>query len=214
MVNYNNPHINFSRNNQTTKAVTKVLVLAIILAFIVIILGAYTRLTNAGLGCPDWPGCYGQMIVKNNLDTKAWTEMIHRYLAGSLGLIILITSLFILFKNPSKKILSKVLVFLLLSTVIFQVLLGMWTVTYKLMPTVVMGHLLGGFCTISLLLLLLLNNLSFRNQIKFNNVTKFIAFLSLLAVCGQIILGGWTSANYAAIPCLDFPACNGQYFPT
>lgn len=118
----------------------KLLLTTSVLAFIVVILGAYTRLTDAGLGCPDWPGCYGKILAPDK-DTLAWTEMIHRYIAGSLGLLILYIALK-LRTWPA---------FLVLGLVFFQGALGMWTVTLLLYPAVVMGHLLGGFAILSLL---------------------------------------------------------------
>ena len=221
MIDYNNPTLNRA-NNPHSKLLIKTLLFAIALAFIVIILGAYTRLTNAGLGCPDWPGCYGQMIVgQNNAvdfnSTKAWTEMIHRYLAGTLALTVIFTVLVTFYNNlfvlKTKKVCAYLLPILLLGTIIFQALLGMWTVTLKLLPPVVMGHLLGGFVTICLLVLLLLSNLQFDNKTRFKPSLKALCLIALLGVFTQIILGGWTSANYAAVPCIDFPTCNGQILP-
>jgi len=117
-----------------------------LLAFGVIVFGAYTRLTDAGLGCPDWPGCYGHWVVSTTTlqPEKAWTEMIHRYLAGSLGIMILMLALLAIRARL-------ILPFLLLILVIFQALLGMWTVTLKLLPPVVLAHLLGGMTTLALL---------------------------------------------------------------
>lgn len=226
MVNYNNPRIQNPNNN--SMFLSRLTSLAILLAFSVILLGAFTRLTDAGLGCPDWPGCYGKIVVPKQLgadnygatwefnSTKAWTEMAHRYLAGSLGLLIIIISITTLINNlkdNTKSSKSLILPVLLLLTLVFQALLGMWTVTLKLLPTVVMGHLIGGLCTISLLVVLLLNNFRFNNKISFNHSTRLICGLSLIMVFIQIILGGWTSSNYAAIPCIDFPSCNGIYIP-
>ncbi len=222
MIDYNNPNITANRPNPNSNFLTKLVSFAIFLAFVVIVLGAYTRLTDAGLGCPDWPGCYGQMIVQaqnlvNFNSTKAWTEMVHRYLAGTLGLTVLLATFIVFYKNlfiyKVSSIKSYVIPTLLLACIIFQALLGMWTVTLKLLPVVVMGHLLGGFTTICLLVLLLLSNLQFYNKTKFAAGLKFLCFVALVAVFIQIILGGWTSANYAAVPCIDFPACNGQLLP-
>ena len=135
---------------------SQVLSFAVLLALIVFVLGAYTRLTDSGLGCPDWPGCYGQLSVPENVSTdeyqrplekhKAWNEMIHRYVAGTLGFVVLLI-LYMTIKG--KKVLqqSTGLPLLLLVTVIFQALLGMWTVTLLLSPLIVTAHLLGGFTT-------------------------------------------------------------------
>jgi len=191
---------------------------ATILAFVVVLLGAYTRLTDAGLGCPDWPGCYGEWIISKstaiqnpNMDpTKAWTEMIHRYLAGLLGLTIFLLNYFILWRRRLFDQVS-VLSLTLLGLVIFQALLGMWTVTHNLSPLIVMAHLLGGMTTLSLLWWLTLNlkPKTLKNPIrKSTRSLKVMAGLSLSVLWLQLFLGGWTSANYAALVCLDFPECH------
>ena len=198
-----------------------------IFAFIVIMVGAYTRLTDAGLGCPDWPGCYGQLLVpESDIDLqsahslyphqpvekiKAQTEMGHRYLASTLGVFILIIG-FLGLKNPQRRI--KILTLTLVGLVIFQGLLGMWTVTLRLLPVVVMAHLIGGLTTLSLLWLLYLLCVNKKNIAPCHNPwLKNFALFSLMAVIIQIALGGWTSANYAALACPDFPSCLGQYWP-
>ena len=154
----------------------KLVLLSIILAMVVIVLGAYTRLTDAGLGCPDWPGCYGHLSFSNiteNIDVaqqafpdrpfeehKAWNEMIHRYFASALGFLILVIFINSLFSKTYNKPVK--LPFLLLVLVCFQGALGMWTVTLNLLPAVVMGHLLGGFSVLSCLFLLYLRVTPFR----------------------------------------------------
>jgi cytochrome c oxidase assembly protein subunit 15 len=200
---------------------------ATLLAFIVVVVGAYTRLTDAGLGCPDWPGCYGQLLVPDSeIDlqtattlypeqpvekTKAQTEMFHRYLASSLGLMILVLG-FLGLKSRERRV--KFLSLALVGLVMFQGLLGMWTVTLRLLPAVVMGHLLGGLTTLSLLwLLYLMRSAPKYTPVIKNNALKFLSVLSLLAVIVQLALGGWTSANYAALACPDFPSCLAQYWP-
>jgi len=176
---------------------------SVILTFIVIVLGAYTRLKDAGLGCPDWPGCYGKLLAPG-ADTKAWIEMIHRYVAGTLGILILVITL------RSKFCL---LACALLGLVIFQALLGMWTVTLGLYPVVVMGHLLGGFAILALSWLLYLSLTTKTRMIQASTKLKILGYLSLSALIVQIALGAWTSANYAALVCADFPSCQGQLWP-
>lgn len=205
----------------------KLSLIAVVLAFTVVLLGAYTRLVDAGLGCPDWPGCYGFITVpdeQHELDAateafphapveaaKAWPEMIHRYFAGSLGLVV--ASLAIIgFINRSKKQQPLILSYALLGIIIFQAALGMWTVTLGLLPIIVMGHLLGGFITLTLLLLLFLN-IRHHNPTAWASPIRSLALLGVVIVFVQIMLGGWTSANYAAIICADFPACQGSLLP-
>ncbi|WP_239928756.1 COX15/CtaA family protein [Photobacterium sanguinicancri] len=264
------------------------------LSLIVIILGAYTRLTEAGLGCPDWPGCYGTLTVPQTAEQlaqaqlsypdapveveKAWNEMIHRYVAGSLGVLILLINI-ASWQQISR---PKKLPICLLIVVCFQAALGMWTVTLNLMPIVVMGHLLGGFTIASLLLLLALrvrqqarqlhallalpsdsldvpspplasggdqklqhafNELDFEvspqpilpvdtfeqfnekivgeqncqqhapsdaGLSQYRSPTRLLVMMAvsaLIVVIGQIMLGGWTAANYAAVVCTQLPLC-------
>lgn len=200
---------------------------AIFLAFCVVMLGAYTRLTDAGLGCPDWPGCYGHMVLPSHEITladaqklfpsqpiegvKAWTEMGHRYLAGSLLSIILVIVGFLLFYTPLKNKVHIFPLFAVIGLLIFQALLGMWTVTLKLLPTVVMGHLLGGFL-ILISLAAIRCQLIQSNQIQFPRI-KYLLALGLLLTFLQVALGGWVSSNYAGISCMGFPTCNGMWWP-
>jgi cytochrome c oxidase assembly protein subunit 15 len=199
------------------------------LALLVVMLGAYTRLTHAGLGCPDWPGCYGFISVPQTETQlahaelnyplapveaqKGWNEMIHRYFAGSLGLLIVALAIqaWRHRKQPGQPL---KLPLLLVVVVIAQAAFGMWTVTLKLWPQVVTAHLLGGFTTLSLLLLL-----SLRLSGRWPALTdvpaglRRLAALSLLLVIGQVALGGWVSSNYAAVACIDLPTCHGQWWP-
>lgn len=204
---------------------------AAILAFAVIVLGAYVRLSDAGLGCPDWPGCYGHLNVPvephevaraNRIYPdrpveahKAWKEMIHRYFAGTLGLVILSLAVlaFLLRRRPGQPV---ILPFVVLGVVVLQALLGMWTVTIRLNPTIVMLHLIGGFTTLSLLWWIALSRPSGllpRLKTKVAGHLRGLALVGLLLVVGQVMLGGWTSANYAALHCPDFPTCQGQWWP-
>lgn len=192
---------------------------AVALIYIVIILGAYTRLKDAGLGCPDWPGCYGALLAPTtNYNpeaadiAKAWTEMIHRYVAGSLGLLILgITIKTILIRKQQPKL--WILSCIILCVVVFQALLGMWTVTLRLYPIVVMGHLLGGFTILALTWLLYLQMQQTKHRINKITILKVLSILALCMLIIQIALGGWTSANYAALVCADFPQCQGSLWP-
>lgn len=192
-------------------------------AFIVIVVGAYTRLTDAGLGCPDWPGCYGNWKVPSTTEelstaqslypqaeienTKAWTEMFHRYIAGSLGLLVFYIS-FLLVK--SRRYFTGIT---LASLIIFQALLGMWTVTLGLYPIAVMGHLLGGLSLFSLLVWIGAQKGAMSYQASKQEGLVTLAKASLVILFIQIFLGGWTSANYAALVCADFPTCQGQWWP-
>ncbi|MFZ3023842.1 COX15/CtaA family protein [Pseudomonas sp.] len=199
------------------------------LALLVVMLGAYTRLTHAGLGCPDWPGCYGFIGVPQSAEQlahaeqhypqapveahKGWNEMVHRYFAGSLGLLILALAIQALrrHREPGQPL---KLPLLLLGLVTLQAAFGMWTVTLKLWPQVVTAHLLGGFATLSLLLLLTLRLSARWPALPVLSVRlRRLAALGLLLVIGQIALGGWVSSNYAAIACVDLPTCHGQWWP-
>lgn len=206
----------------------RISLVSILLAFCVILLGAYTRLSDAGLGCPDWPGCYGQFSAPSTHDeinaasslypnapvdiSKARTEMTHRYAAETLGFFIIAFAVLV-YLNRRKTSVPLWLPMLLVVLVLGQGLLGMWTVTLRLLPLVVMSHLLGGFCTLSLLWLGWLY-LQQKPLPRFtSNALSTLGILALIMVIGQIALGGWTSANYAALICPDFPTCQGQWWP-
>ena len=202
-----------------------ILSFSLFLAITVVVLGAYTRLSDAGLGCPDWPGCYGSLTVPEAVDDnqyqrpletgKAWKEMLHRYAAGTLGLcILLIVFITLKYKKQLKQSLG--LPFALLTTVTFQALLGMWTVTQLLTPTIVTAHLVGGFLTLSLLWWLWLNQknasshqhtLTRLSPEKLKKLSQY-SVIALILLIIQILLGGWTSTNYAALACgTSFPDC-------
>ena len=201
----------------------RVVSVAIILAFIVVTLGAYTRLTDAGLGCPDWPGCYGHMVVKDNPaviieSKKAWTEMIHRYAAGTLGLLIFGLAVAVFRSNRQERQLPWGLPLILSLLVLFQAALGMWTVTLKLLPVVVMGHLLGGLLIFTCLCyfwwqLSFVIASPYRSSYKNNSISPIATIIGIFLVFCQIALGGWVSSNYAGIACVGFPQCNGQWLP-
>lgn len=205
----------------------KISLFGCVFAGVVVLLGAYTRLVDAGLGCPDWPGCYGFIGVPDTQEEikiaeeayphapveadKAWPEMIHRYFAGTLGLIIALLA-FLAIKARADRSQPLALPLVLLGLVVFQAALGMWTVTMGLLPITVMGHLLGGFITLALLLLLVLK-LRDGNRPSYGSPLRNYALIGLIIVFLQISLGGWTSANYAAIVCADFPTCQGHWIP-
>ena len=241
---------------------------ATILAFCVVIFGAYVRLTHAGLGCPDWPVCYGQItwpdapqeIAEANAAFperpvevgKAWREQVHRMLAGVLGILILAaalmaapkgrrvvvglsagfaaagTFLYIGGLHTASAVASGLalltaaygavrwtdhplarLTIGILGVVILQAMLGMWTVTWKLLPLVVTAHLLGGMLTLSLLYWLA-SRPDRPDPVRAPLVLK----AALVVLVAQIALGGWVSTNYAAVACPDFPTCQNDWWPT
>lgn len=215
-----------------SKAFLRLAWIALALTFVVVVLGAYVRLSNAGLGCPDWPGCYGRLDVPDGAEQiatanavyphrpvepdKAWKEMIHRYFAGTLGLLILALAI-LAWRRRHEPDQPLALPLALLGLIVFQALLGKWTVTWQLKPVAVMGHLLGGMTTLSLLAWLVLRQgcYGIRTPLVINHgrALRGFALLGLLLVVAQIALGGWTSANYAALSCPDFPTCQGHWWP-
>jgi len=270
---------------QPNKLMTRLALLALIMATIVVVLGAFTRLVDAGLGCPDWPTCYGHVWVPNEAHEieaanqlfeqtpveahKTWPEQIHRIFASTLGLVILgifgiaynarknsqpLRSVLILLVVLVSGVVARVIIgdildpylwvliglyfgnlarikapaikekqpfllpALLAGLVIVQGFFGMWTVTLKLWPQVVTAHLLGGFATLSLIWLLLQRSGGWRWSLQAPQVIKLmalqkLALLTLVLVVCQIALGGWTSSNYAALACPDFPTCQNMYLP-
>ncbi len=247
-------------------------------AFCVIVFGAFVRLSNAGLSCPDWPTCYGRItwpvkpaavaradraFPSRPVETgKAWREQTHRFLAGTLGLLVLAEALAAASASRRRSGLVVAAVVLIgvgiplymagdyvgssvlaafgealllgvvvswrgggwrriavlaLAVVCFQALLGMWTVTWLLKPIVVTGHLLGGMTTFALLAWVAwwVSTREPRDPVR---ARLFVpALVGLLLLAGQIILGGWTSSNYAALACgiggSAFPTCLGQWWP-
>ncbi|HEX4871769.1 MAG TPA: COX15/CtaA family protein [Nevskiaceae bacterium] len=199
---------------------------AVLLCFCVVVFGAYVRLADAGLGCPDWPGCYGHLTIPQTDQEvlraeqayperpveapKAWKEMIHRYLASVLGLLIVGLALLSLKVREAPRVLP----WALLGLVIFQGVLGMWTVTWQLKPLVVTAHLLGGMTTLSLLFWLWWSTRPARQlAVSATPALRALALAGLVAVVMQIFLGGWTSTNYAALACPDFPTCHNTLSP-
>jgi cytochrome c oxidase assembly protein subunit 15 len=196
-------------------------------ALCVVVLGAWVRLGDAGLGCPDWPGCYGHLTVGQAVENsdavnaafperpleaeKALKEMIHRYLASGLGLLIVAIAVvaWLNRRDPAQPVRLPAFLVLL---VVFQGLLGMWTVTLLLKPAIVSAHLAGGLATMSLLWWLGLRvHRTTRPAGERRLRTLAVAGLAVLVV--QILLGGWTSSNYAALACPDFPTCQKSFWP-
>lgn len=206
------------------------ILLALVLTLGVVSLGAYVRLSDAGLGCPDWPGCYGRVTPHHAAEAinaelavrpdgpvshaKAWKEMAHRYFAGALGLLIVAIAV-LSWRNRRETSGGPGLPLLLLGLIVFQALLGMWTVTQLLKPLIVSAHLLGGMATLSLLLWLWLRERSQSRHVYYARVDHLrgAALLGLMLVVIQIALGGWVSTNYAALACTDFPMCQAAWVP-
>lgn len=201
------------------------------LALCVIVLGAFVRLSDAGLGCPDWPGCYGRMLVTEALADpgsaesayperpleagKAVKEMVHRYLAGLLGLAILALAI-LAWRHRRDPQTRLGLPLALVGLVVFQSILGMLTVTWMLKPLIVVAHLLGGLLTLALLWWLVLRQTAWPRRLRLPQAgggLKAFAVIALGVLVLQIALGGWTSANYAALACPDFPTCQGEWWP-
>ena len=198
-------------------------IITFLLAFCVIVLGAYVRLSDAGLGCPDWPGCYGKLFVTGELQaataqpeyqsrpfnrSKAMKEMLHRYAAAGLGILVLLLAAYSWRLQHKEKTLCGIL----LCLVAAQGLLGMWTVTELLKPLIVVSHLLGGILILGLLYWIILRQLPRKDPgvPRLNRLA--LAGLAILTV--QIFSGGWTSANYAALACPEFPVCrDGSWWP-
>ncbi len=217
---------------RTARRYRRLIGLTLVLTFALIMLGAYVRLTDAGLGCPDWPGCYGTLSPFHAKDDiaravaeqggehgpvsmgKAWREMIHRYFAKLLGLLSIGIAI-VAWRKRHELRQSPALPISLVGVVVLQGIFGMWTVTLLLKPAIVTGHLIGGLLTFSLLLWLWLRQTARPRYVDAEPVAALHvpAILAVLLVCTQIFLGGWTSTNYAALACTDLPTCRGQWWP-
>lgn len=203
---------------------------ALILTLGVVSLGAYVRLSDAGLGCPDWPGCYGKPAPHHAADVinaelaerpdgpvphaKGWKEMAHRYAAEVLGLLVLGIAV-LGWRGRRETSGGPGLPLLLLGLIVFQALPGMWTATQLLKPLVASAHLLGGMASLSLLLWLWLRERGQASYVYFARVDHLRASVAfgLALVVTQVALGGWVSTNYAALACTDFPLCQGVWMP-
>ena len=201
--------------------------IAAVLALGIVVLGAYVRLNDAGLGCPDWPGCYGHLGVPEAQAEvlqaeavfpgrpveahKAWLEMVHRYFAESLGFLIVVLGVMAWRRRTPGTI--PWLPTALIGVVIFQGMLGMWTVTLLLKPMIVSLHLIGGLTTFGLLAVLTMRQFPIGEGPAVAPVVRTFALVGLCALAAQIALGAWTSTNYAALACPDFPLCRGSLQP-
>ena len=215
---------------QATTWMRRLALAAVLLAFAVVVLGAYVRLTAAGLGCPDWPGCYGHAtptgaaaaIAAGTTDAgttplnegKAWREMIHRYFAGTLVVLTLLLALlaFLQRRGGGRAVLPLVLT--VVGVIFIQALLGMLTVTWQVAPQIVTLHLLFGLTTLGLLWWVWLGlQPPPAPSVAAAPGARALALVGLVALIVQIALGGWTSTNYAAIACPDFPTCQASWWP-
>lgn len=200
----------------------------ICLAFVVIALGAWTRLVDAGLGCPDWPGCYGFVVFPTNEAeialaearyptfpydiNKAIPEVVHRYFAAALGFLAIIMVYYSFKQNENKNIRRWTIGLLIF--ICCQGLFGYLTVSLLLLPIIVTAHLFGGFTTLTLFFLIFLMSGKFDILEKMAiPKLKIVAGIALIVLLFQIFLGVWTSTNYASLACADFPTCQGSYMP-
>ena len=200
---------------------------ATLVALVVIVMGAWVRLSHAGLGCPDWPGCYGHLTVGEAVENadranaafperplepeKALKEMIHRYAASGLGLLILAMAI-LAWVNRRDPAQPMRLPGLLVALVVFQGLLGMWTVTLLVKPAVVTAHLVGGLTTMALCWWLALR-VDRTTRPPGESGLRRLAVVGLAVLTLQIMLGGWVSTNYSALACPDFPTCQKSFWP-
>ena len=204
-----------------------------ILGFVVVALGAWTRLADAGLGCPDWPGCYGFVTIPMNPEeielanskfpdtpyevAKAIPEVVHRYFAAALGFFIVCMNIVVYRAKEVVPPSIMSLIYFLLAWVILQGTFGYLTVSLKLLPQIVTGHLMFGFLTTLLIWLLYFKTKdaidSERKKWQFSEYSKRLLNIGLVLVTIQIFLGAWTSTNYASYSCTDFPLCQGQLMP-
>ena len=206
--------------------ISKLSFVGALFTLIVISLGAWVRLTDAGLGCPDWPGCYGLLTTPDTVDElakareyypnadidvgKAWREMLHRYMAGLLGLYVFFIT-YISIKYSKRSYTLPVLISIL---IIIQAIMGMLTVTMLVKPTIVTTHLFFGMLTATLLFInsLKYSNISMSSE-KIPAIALIIITITWVFLIIQILLGGWTSTNYASLACTDFPKCLDQWYP-
>ncbi len=209
----------------------KLIAVTTLLTFVLVVLGAFVRLSDAGLGCPDWPGCYGNLTPHHSTEAiraaeaiqpggpvslaKAWKEMAHRYLAMMVGALIAVI-MFAAWRNRRTFNQHPLHATVIAAAVIFQAALGMWTVTLLLKPAIVTSHLLGGVTILALLVWLLArqpDSGKLGARIITPRSVRIFAVVANLVLFAQIVLGGWVSTNYAALACTDLPTCHGEWMP-
>jgi cytochrome c oxidase assembly protein subunit 15 len=220
----------------------KLILLAVVVTLCLISFGAWVRLTDAGLVCPDWPGCYGKLTPTGAIDAisravdvqggehgpvslgKAWREMAHRYVASALGFLLLIIAALAVARRDTLKQ-SPVLALVIVGVVILQGMFGKWTVTLLPKPAIVTGHLIGGMTVLALLTWLALRQFGWQTGAQTRSWLSPVdpeplagllpyARIGLVLLAVQIVLGGWVSTNYAALACTDLPTCQGSWWPT
>lgn len=207
----------------------KLVALLVFLTMDLVMFGAYVRLADAGLGCPDWPGCYAHFTpaqVSTQIHHaervqpggsegqvnpfKAWVEMIHRYVATVIGTLIVAMVLRAWMSRPR---VDMALPLVLLGWIVLQGLFGAWTVTLKLKPLIVTGHLMGGVILLVLAAWFWMINRDDVRRCGAGPGARALMVAALVAVLAQVFLGGWVSTNYAAVACTGFPTCNGSFHP-
>ncbi len=209
----------------------RLVALLVFLTMDLVMFGAFVRLTDAGLGCPDWPGCYGRLTpaqahvqihqavaeeggTQGNVSPfKAWVEMIHRYVATIIGALITVMALRALWARRKGQAVRVGLPLLLFAWIIVQGMFGAWTVTLLLKPLIVTLHLMGGIVLLLLAAWFWMRNRPDMQPLDAGAATRWLTLAALAGLLVQIFLGGWVSTNYAALACSGFPTCNGSWNP-
>ena len=232
----------WARNRRSTpmRRLQALTVLTLFLTFDLVLFGAFTRLTDSGLGCPDWPGCYGSAspvgaraeiaVAQEAMPTgpvthgKAWIEMIHRYLATGVGVLIIVITVSSWVQQRRARRegeqqappLSPWWPTVTLLWVCLQGAFGALTVTMKLFPAIVTLHLIGGLVLLALLCVQAVrhtHSAQGRSPVALSPVLRWGLVLTTLLLALQVVLGGWVSTNYAVLVCTEFPSCQGSYWP-
>ena len=211
---------------------SKLTAVLVFLTLDLVMFGSYVRLTDSGLGCPDWPGCYAKFTplqaheqisqavqeqggTQGNVSPfKAWIEMIHRYAGSIIGTLIMVLLARAIWARRHGEDIKLGLPVALFFWVLLQGLFGKWTVTMQLIPLIVTLHLMGGIILLLLLAWFWMRNRADLVSVNAGSLTRALLWMAMITVGIQIFLGGWTSTNYAALACSGFPTCNGSFDPT